>query len=273
MKTVFGTMAFILCFLGAFSQVKEGKVPLGYLTANFSNPSFVNGNLKSFTQTSYHAELVNGEVVKGQKLTDMASASNVSLRNVRFDFNRSGEMIKATGYDENGKSIWHAILDHENGKISKVYFIYNDTLVQYQHHLYDDNGIKEIQAFFPENDAIRSRTIFQTDKNGHHLKSFNYNAAGQLTSEAEFTREEMGRIKTSTLKNSEGIITNQTEYYYSTSHYEPVSMDIKITNGKPADVKGRREHFFDERGNWIRQVRYVNNEPVNITERVYTFYE
>lgn len=149
MKTVFGTMAFILCFLGAFSQGNEGKVPLGYLTANFSNPSFVNGN----------------------------------------------------------------------------------------------------------------------------LKSFNYNAAGQLTSEAEFTREEMGRIKTSTLKNSEGIITNQTEYYYSTSHYEPVSMDIKITNGKPADVKGRREHFFDERGNWIRQVRYVNNEPVNITERVFTFYE
>lgn len=253
-----------------YVQKNEPKVRLGFLTANFNNPSYINGKLKSMTQITYKAKLVNGSVVKGEKLKT-TEAISAGIQHITFNFNESGEMINAIYYDDNGAPYMMANIDYENGKISKISYTYNGTPRQYIKFIYDNIGLKETQYFSSENTRVAGETIYFWDKNGNLIKSENYSSAGAKYSESIFIRDSLGRILISTNKNGEGIITNRVEYSYG-ANWDPIAQDTKISNSQEVDIKGRRETVYDERGNTKSSTRYTNDEPVNITERTYIFY-
>jgi hypothetical protein len=260
-----------LIFLTANAQEAVKKVRLGYLTANFTNPSYVYGPLKSMTQTSYEAKLVNGEVQKGDKLKNSVVGSNVSFRHITFNFNKNGEMVSSTMYDDQGNPDWTSVFDNKNGKIQKVLFLHKDTLKRYNQFIYGQNGLTEIQYYNAEDDKMTGKTIYECDKNGNQVRSVYLDSEGTKIYEIEIERESQGRIHWSVNKNKDGVVVSKVEYLYD-KIFEPASMDIKVEEGKEVDKKGKREYTFDSRGNWIKQIRYENDKPLNITERSYTFY-
>ena len=260
------------CLVQGYSQDSGIKVKLGYLTANFSNPSYVYGKVKSMTQITYSAKLVNGNVVKGDELKDSVVMSTVGIQHITFNFNEAGEMTSATCYHDNGTPYYLSIVDNGNGKINKVYYIYKDTLRRYDKLIYDNIGLKEIQFCIPQNDKPYSKVVHFCHKDGNLIKSESYNSTGVKVSESEFTRDNLGRILLATYKNREGKITSKVEYRYGTS-WEPIAQDTKISNGQEVDIKGRREPVYDAKGNLIKLIRYKNDEPLNITERTYKFYD
>jgi hypothetical protein len=265
---LFILIASLFIILKTQAQENEPKVWLGYLTANFTNPSYVNGKLKEMTQISYDAKLIDGKIEKGDRIKNLV---NASLRHATFLFNEIGEMIKATFYDDEGEPQWIAIVDNENGRVHKITYLLNQSIERYDYFLYDDLGLTEVRFCKPENNDVVRKTIFQNNDKGMMVKSETFNDVGEKTNEGEIIRDEKGRIHVVTYKNN-SLITNRTEYFYG-SHFEPISMDQKIANDEPVDIKGRRVHFFDDKGNWIKQIRFMNDEPVNITERTYVFYQ
>lgn len=271
MKTTILILGFILSILTVNAQDNVKKVRLGYLTANFNNPSYVYGPLKSMTQISYEAKFVNGELQKGDKLKNSVVGSNVSLRHITFNFNKNGEMVSSTMYDDLGNPEWTSVFNNENGKIQKVLFLHKDTLKRYNQFIYGQTGLMEIQFRNADDDMMTGKTIYECDKSGNHIRSVYLDSKGTKIYESEIERENQGRIHWSVSKNKDGVVVNKVEYLYS-KNFEPASMDIKVEDGKEVDKKGRREYTFDSRGNWIKQIRYENDKPLNITERSYTFY-
>lgn len=261
----------LVCINKGYSQESGIKVKLGYLTANFTNPSYVNGKLKSMTQITYSAKLINGNVVKVDELKD-SEATTVGIQHITFNFNEAGEMISATHYHDNGTPYYMTIVDNENGKINKGYYIFKDTLRRYDKLIYDNSTLKEIQYCSHENDNIYGKAVYYYDKEGNLIKTESYNSTGVKVSESEFTRDNLGRILIATYKNRAGVITSKVEYRYGTG-WEPIAQDTKISNGQEVDIKGLRESVYDAKGNLIRFTRYENDQPLNITERTYKFYD
>ena len=172
MKRTFMILIIALAFnIMGYAQKNEPKVKLGYLTANFTNPSYVNGRLKSMTQITYSAKLINGNVVKGEELKDSVAMGTVGIQHITYNFNEAGEMISATYYHDNGTPYSLAIVDNENGKINKVYYIYKDTLRRYDKFIYDNIGLKEIQYCNRENKIIYGKVVYYWDKAGNLIKS------------------------------------------------------------------------------------------------------
>jgi hypothetical protein len=273
MKNFILVFAIILVFvIKGYSQESGIKVKLDYLTANFTNPSYVNGKLKSMTQITYSAKLINGNVVKGDELKDSVAMSTVGIQHITFNFNEAGEMISASHYHDNGTPYYLIIIDNENGKMNKVNYIYKDTLRRYDKLIYDNSGLKEIQYCSHENDKIYGKVVYYCDKDKNIIKSESYNSTGVKVQESEFTRDNLGRILSATYKNRAGVISSKVEYRYGTS-WEPIAQDTKISNGQEVDIKGLREPMYDVKGNLIKLIRYKNDEPLNITERTYKFYD
>jgi len=254
-----------------YTQKNDPKVRLGYLTANFTNPSYINGKLREMTQITYGAKLINGKVVKGERLKNSEVMGNTSIQHITFRFNETGEMISATYYDD-GNPIGQAIVDNENGKISKIFYTYKDTLRQYHKFIYDNIMLKEVQYCSSENNTVLGKTVYYYDKDGNLIKSETFNSTGTKSSEQEFTRDIQGRILIATYKNREGEITGKVEYRYGT-FWDPIAQDVKISNGKEVDIKERREPEYDDKGNLIKFTRFTNDIPKNITERTYLFYK
>jgi hypothetical protein len=260
------------CIVQSYAQDSGIKVRLGYLTANFANPSYVNGKLKSMTQITYSAKMINGNVIKGEELKDSVAMSTVGIQHITYSFNEAGEMTSATYFHDNGTPYYLTIIDNEKGKINKVYYIYKDTLRRYDKFVYDNIGLKEIQYCNCDNDNLYGKVVHFCDKDGNLLKSETYNSTGVRVSESEISRDNLGRILIATYKNRAGVITSKVEYRYGPS-WEPIAQDTKISNGKEVDIKGLREPVYDDKGNLIKMIRYRNDEPLNITERTYKFYD
>lgn len=255
-----------------YAQKNEPRVKLGYLTANFTNPDYINGKIKSMTQITYGAKLIDGNVVKGEELKDSEAMSTAGIQHITYHFNRAGEMISATYYHDNGTPYYLAIIDNENGKMNRVFYIYKDTLRRYDKLIYDNIGLKEIQYCSHETDSLYGKMVYYLDKEGNIIKSEYINSSGVKTTEQEFTRDNLGRILIATYKNREGVITSRVEYRYGT-YWDPIAQDSKISNGKEVDIKGRRESVYDDKGNRVKFIRYTNDKPINITERTYIFYK
>jgi antitoxin component YwqK of YwqJK toxin-antitoxin module len=265
-------LTMFLVFIQGQAQENEPKVRLGFMTPNFLNPGYVNGKLKEMTQISFEAELINGKVEKGKKLNNSEHLFNHALRQATFQFNEAGEMIKVILYDDKENNQWLAICDNENGHVKKITILVNDSISHYLRFFYDVVGLKEIQTRDPMTDKILGKSTFQCDNHGNIIKRISWNEFGEKIGEVDIIREELGRIHVMTYKNKDGLITNRTEYSYG-SDFEPLFIDTKISNGEAVDINERKEHFYDDKGNWIKQIRFINDKPINITERTYVYYQ
>lgn len=270
MKKLTLTLTVILCVSLVFAQEKSEKVRLGYLTGNFANPSYVNGNLKEMTQITYHAKLVDGKVVKGDKIR--FRNSGVSNVHSRHTFNMLGKPIHKTAFDDDGNPLFNMVFNYENGNLSKVYFVRNDTLIQINSITNESNLIKQIEYLDPLSNEIQGKTVYHYKNSEFFSSTESYNKAGEKTGETHWERDKFGRILTITNKNKEGKVIGIQKYAYG-EHFEPISIDVILSQGKEINRIGKREVEFDENGNWIKVVRYQDGEPLNMTYRTYEFYD
>ena len=266
-KFVFSLILILPVFI-VFAQKENNKVLLGYLTGNFTNPSYVNGNLKEMTQITYAAKLENGKIVKGDKLNETVDSNAHST----FYYNKNGELIKKVFYDMKGNPSWIAIINNEGKKIDKVFWLKKDTLLQYNKLKYENGYLKEISSYNTTDDTVRFKMVYINDKNGFKVKQENYNTSGLKTYETVWERDNNGRMKTFTSKNAKGEIISSGKYEYK-ELWDPVITTTIISQGNEINEAIRRDFEFDKNGNWIRQIRYKNNELFNITERTYVFFD
>ena len=122
------------------------------------------------------------------------------------------------------------------------------------------------------NNEIHGKIIYKYNNTDFFSSSENYNKSGEKRNETIYKRDEIGRIISITNKNAEGKVMGLSKYIYG-EHFEPISIDAEIAQGKKINRTGKREVEFDENGNWIKVVRYRDGEPRNMTFRTYKFYE
>lgn len=270
MKNSTLTFAIILCVSLAFAQGKKDKVRLGYLTGNFANPSYVNGKLKEMTQITYKASLVDGKVVKGEKLK--YKNSNVSNIHSRHIFNEAGQPMFKTFFNDNGDPLVNIVFNYEAGLLNKVFYIRNDTLTRINSIINEKGLIKQIEYMNPSNNEIWGKAIYKYNNTDFFSSSVYYNKSGEKRNEIIYKRDKFGRIISITNKNAKGKVMGLSMHTYG-EHFEPISIDAEIAQGKKINRIGKREVEFDENGNWIKVVRYRDGEPRNMTFSTYKFYD
>jgi hypothetical protein len=115
------------------------------------------------------------------------------------------------------------------------------------------------------------KTVYHYKNSDFFSSAENYNKAGEKTSETLWERDSFGRILAITDKDKDGKITGATKYVYG-EHFEPISIDVILSQEKEINRIGKRDVEFDKNGNWIKVIRYRDGAPLNMTFRTYKFY-
>jgi hypothetical protein len=272
MKKFTFTLALILCVLMLSAQDRTEKVRLGYLTGSFDSPGYINGKLKEMTQITYQAKLVDGKVVRGDKIKVIDYQMNTS--HSRHIYNELGKPIHKTVFDDDGNPFFNIVFNYENGNLSKVFFVRNDTLIQINAITNENNLIKQIEFIDPLSNEVKGKTVYNYKNSEFFSSAENYNKTGEKTLETSWERDKFGRILTITHKDKEGKVIDTGKYSYG-EHFEPISTDLILWKGEEINRIRKRDHELehDENGNWIKQVLYHDGEPFRMIFRTYKFYE
>ena len=270
MKKLTFTLAIIFCVLMLSAQDKTEKVSLGYLTGGFSNAGYVNGKLKEMTQITYQAKLVDGKAVRGDKLKVIDYQINTA--HSRHIYNELGKPIHKTIFDDDGNPFFNIIFNYENGNLSRVFFVRNDTLIQMNAITSENNLIKQIEYIDPLNNEVKGKRVYNYQNSEFFNSSESYNKDGEKIFETTHERDKFGRELTVTNKDKEGKVVYIQKTSYG-EHFEPTYNHVILSQGKEINQISKRKGEFDENGNLIKLVRYQDGEPVNMTLRTYKFYE
>lgn len=269
MKKATFTIIILLCVSLVSAQENDNHVKLDFQTAYFTNPSFVNGKLKEINQISYKAKLVDGEVLKGEKI--QWKHSNKTTVHARYLFAESGQIIQKLSYDDSGNSINNIVLNYDHNNLQKVFYIKKDTLIQINEIISKDNKIHQIKFLDVLTPTIYGVSKYSYDQNGFMVKQENFNADGDRTMEVNWERDNKGRIETYESKNGQGGIIYSGYCEYDDS-WEPSAIVSQYSGGKKVNNVLKKEYEFDENGNWTKLISYRNDEPESITFRTFKFY-
>lgn len=253
--TKFNAMICIFLFVSAgYGQEKPDRIQLGLFSSHPYDFEYVNGNVKEIHYRAFHITDDNGKVVKGDPFT-LAEAENVELRQPwSYYYNDPGQLVlKVLRIDEQYPVV--GVIDYENNRIDKIYWLRNDTLFRYDDYIYLDNGDMETQWIQVEDNHPAGKALYDLDENGNVLKAAFMDQKGKTLFVAEYTRDDDGKIKSHRGFDGEGKLKyNYVDYQYNEKGlYRTSHMNI-LNYEKVDQPQGEIEYEYDEHGNWIRWI-------------------
>lgn len=268
MKKVLSTIALIFCFTFVFAQEGD-KVWLDFQTDYFLNPSYVTGKLQEISQISYKATLVDGKVLRGDKIP--WKYSNKTTVHARYLFTESGQLIQKTTYDDSGNFYTNVVLSYDDDSLQKMFYMRNDTLAQINEIRSDGKKIYEIKYVDVLSPTVFGFSKYSYDENGFMLQQENFNGDGLRTMVVKWGRDDKGRMTSYEAINEQGEIIYSGHCEYG-EFWEPTMIISKYSGGKEVKNIIKKEYEFDENGNWTKLIRYRNDVPESITFRTFKFF-
>lgn len=217
----------------------------------------LHGNVKSIHDCCYEADKINGEIITGKleskELTIFDRNGNIEVFSSNFEsyrnenkYDSKGNKIESIKYDSDG-SISYIVtyIYDEYGNMIEYSGKYPDgKLFMRDISRYNKDGFKIEETLFFET-KIASNESYRYDDIGNMIESISYKSDGRISHKFLYKRDEHGNLIESKLYNANGII----------------------------DRVWSCEYKYDKRGNWINQIRYDDNNPTSITERVIEYFD
>ena len=281
----------LLLTLAIAALTSEGYAQNSPTKKNGWETDNLKGKVKSFTESTYGAEDRFGEIQK--KALDSFKT---------FEYTVKGSRIKSTHYDANGRieGAWIYKYDAKGNLIewatynadgslsSRQTFKYNVNSDLTEHNLYQKNIDYPDGSFYKEG-------ISQYDNNGNKIKYTHYDVDGSILETWAYTYDAKGNLIEENMYNSDGEINNLflTLYKYNDNgnltereHHSGIWTEKQILvyddSGNLIEEKNQTsigqmdtyyEYKFDEKGNWIKRITFINQIPESIEEREFEYYE
>ena len=190
------------------------------------------GKVKSIKETTYKAVDKFGQIEKGDVLNNYFNI-----------YNEKGNKIEDNFYDSDGNLS------------SKDTYEYDEKGNNIEKNNYDSDG------------SLNSKTTYKYDKKGNKIEDNSYDSDGSLNSKTTYKYDEKGNNIEKNNYDSDGSLNSKTTYKYD----EKGNMIEYNTDGRFGE-KYTYKYEYDKNNNWIQQVTYEDNKPIQITERIIEYY-
>lgn len=245
---------------------------MSYFTPYQVYPEYLNGQIVSVEEMNYLANMVDGEIVKGELMNKEMRDSLKWSQNFTAYFNENGEMTHIDRYyDENDVRTWR--LKYRDNLVVYAEFIRDDTTRYYVDPIeYTELGFITSSKYYnaKDNELINS-SIYTTNDKGFWTGGSNFNAEGEKLNYYTLDLNDKNLTEVYKLYNandsllSEARCTYNDKGFYTKAVYMRGDGEIRRTN----DIEYTR---YDEMGNWLESVIYDNGELMCICERKYVYY-
>lgn len=277
--------------------VVANQVTLGQDTANrkilvHSSEMGLRGNVKTYKITPYKVTEYFGEVQKGEK-QDFWNGDVITV------FDEKGYKIETNRHNKTGQLFQKIIYKHDakGNRVSRdVYNAFGKIMLKYT-YVYDPSGNKVSYNCYKPTGELVETYAYKNDNKGRMIEeiltkqdnsfaaryTYKYDTTGFISEVCHYTKEEDNLSSCLRFKNtkrgiplemetydSRGRLTKKIVYKYDDKGNE-TSIETFDGAGKPIEKK-EYTYTFDDKGNWVERVEYVNHFPRVFIEREITYY-
>ena len=134
-------------------------------------------------------------------------------------------------------------------------------------NIYNEKGNKIEDNFYDSDGNLSSKDTYEYDEKGNNIEKNNYDSDGSLNSKTTYKYDKKGNKIEDNSYDSDGSLNSKTTYKYD----EKGNMIEYNTDGRFGE-KYTYKYEYDKNNNWIQQVTYEDNKPIQITERIIEYY-
>lgn len=264
LKAMAITLPLSLIFYGCFNTTKENDLTKDNLR----------GKVKSYTESSYEAVELFGNIEKGE--WEQSSRQRIfdkkGLLIEENSYNPDGSIDKRRMYkhDENGNLIEDISYNSNEEPIIKTVFIYDEsgnlvekngygyflsidgTLAHQWTYKYDEKG-NQIEVL---NVFEKSRWTYKYDEKGNVLEYNMHKANGSLGIKEKSKYDKMGNKIENNVYSSDGSLRSKYSYKYDKRGNE-IEESVYHSDGS---LKEKETYKYDEKGNVIEESWYNSND-------------
>ena len=110
--------------------------------------------------------------------------------------------------------------------------------------IYNEKGNKIEENYYNSNGSLIYKNTYKYDEKGNKIEEYHYDEDGKFNYKTTYKYDEKGNTIEINNYNSDGRLDSKYTYKYK----------------------------YDKNNNWIQQVKYKNNKPIQITERIIEYY-
>lgn len=259
MKSII-TLAFLNITIISYGQEKELTKKSDLQQKNLK------GKVKSLKEFNYNATLKNNKIKKKE--------INFYGENIYSLYNLQGNLTqKYIFFDKDKiKEKYTYVYDKNYNKSEEKFYSYDDNVKANGSYKYNSDGnLLEYYFRYENSDFLDTKTIYQYDKN-HNLVELNlYHFDNHLFSNYTYKYDNKHNLieENKTMGQDHHI---KTIYQYNKDN-ELISSEVSDNY----NIFNRKETYqytkYDQKGNWIERIEYLNGKPYTITEREIEYYE
>lgn len=250
------------------------------------------GKVKTFKITPYKLVDYFGKVTKGEKQDFWRGDAVIVFDEQGFKkenntYNKLGQLNQKViyKYDDKGKRISRDLYNSYGKLQMKFLYVYDNKGFKTAYNSYSPTG--ELNDSYLYKNDIKGRMIeeiwIKKDKSFGSKYTYEYNNLGKLSKMCQYTNSEnqvdncttykydkLGRISEMEIFGSNNAPTRRTVITYDDKGNEK---EIKYYDGKGTFLEERNyEYKFDDKGNWVERIEYINQFPKGFLEREITYY-
>ena len=250
------------------------------------------GKVKTFKITPYKLVDYFGKVTKGEKQDFWRGDAVIVFDEQGFKkenntYNKLGQLNQKViyKYDDKGKRISRDLYNSYGKLQMKFLYVYDNKGFKTAYNSYSPTG--ELNDSYLYKNDIKGRMIeeiwIKKDKSFGSKYTYEYDKLGKLSKMCQYTNSEnqvdncttykydkLGRISEMEIFGSNNAPTRRTVITYDDKGNEK---EIKYYDGKGTFLEERNyEYKFDDKGNWVERIEYINQFPKGFLEREITYY-
>ncbi|OPZ97421.1 MAG: hypothetical protein BWY70_01507 [Bacteroidetes bacterium ADurb.Bin408] len=260
----------------------------------------LNDSVESIRLVTYKALEKFGEIQKGDRVRD--NSEDMDYYKV---FNNRGNIVERYEYQPDGsldrKTVWKynkkgqktealVVLSDKFYKSSsletKNLYKYDTRMNITEQSIYESGGkrdgaftgkmifkfdssdkLTEKNIYFAE-DKLYTKTKFVYDARRNKTEENIYNTEGALIRKIQYKYNEQGQLTESGEYNPDGILFSKTKFKYNTQG----QLECEHTYSTDGNLDTKCLYEYDEKGNWTKAVKYKNDIPQYIRERIIEYF-
>lgn len=236
----------MVCFLYSCAENKTVK--------NSLRKANLKGSVSSVETLIYSTDNKFGEITKDRLMWKETSK-----------YDERGNEIESFAYDAIGTLRWKIEFDIDGKKIKKSEYANDGSWKMKYTYKYDKQGNEtEINAYDSEGN-LRWKETFTYNDDGNIVE---WNQGGGL--KYNYKYDERGNHIEWICTNIEGKLKWKAKYKYDDKGNK-TELNARDPNGELI-LKDTHMYEFDEKGNWIRRISFLDKSRTEITERVIEYY-
>lgn len=252
LKTIQGILFFLWVFLVSIGT---------YGRNNDLKKNGLYGKVRTVKEITCQPALIDGQIADGRRVQWYQNTFNLlgnKSEDIKFKADSSVDKRYNYIYDETGRRIEMQLFSSDNVLITKIIYTYTPDGFLSSDQSYDINGNadKKIEYHFDDKGYVTLETIYNSGNNLKKKLSHVYDLSGNQTETLIFKSN--GELEKHEIRlfDKYGNVTEE-------KTYDPAGKLIRTMN---------YSYFFEDSGNWIKKISFLDGKPNLITRREISYY-